>query len=502
MATERLTSVLGIIILFLFGSLIFLCFFQFPSMDDFVGFYFRQRHGWWQGIKTYLINGNGRYIATPAFLSIGASRTLMENYGFVLAFFLLFTLVSLTVFIRIVNKKLFISQLPLKKAFLVAGMLLIVFTTTVPEIPSFFFWMTTSVVYLFPLSIFLFLISSYIILLQSDQKHRWRSFFIVSFLTVFLAGCNEIMMFYSLGFPFLITFMFLVSGKKVPVQILTAIFFNIILALLILQIPGNHARAKDFIPKQSVLFSSIGALYRTGQTLLPVFSNPLFYISCWGVYLLSRYLKPQYVEWFAYKKTNWLAETAMLLGLIFFIHLIIRQLGGEVLPPRAINIVICISCLGFWWIILINRKRLESFSGIMKEYANGVRPVFLFTFIVALLFSKFSGQLIANLVTAPVHARILKNRIFNIEQAKAHHNKKVDILLYDQEVDMALDKLFPSKKRFIREEFPMPPSFSFFYDEPNHKELAYFYAEYYGIDTIVNKEGQFARWGLTSYESW
>ena len=115
---------------------------------------------------------------------------------------------------------------------------------------------------------------------------------------------------------------------------------------------------------------------------------------------------------------------------------------------------------------------------------------------IAFLFSGFFFDLVQNVVTAPIHAKILKRRELSMRHAKANGINTVVVQPYEQEASIILDSLFPSKKRFIKEEFVLPPSFSHFKDEPHRKVYAFFYAEYYGIDTVVGNEGKVWRWGL------
>ena len=103
-----------------------------------------------------------------------------------------------------------------------------------------------------------------------------------------LAGFNEIMLFYSLGFPFLILFMFLISGKTAPAPVFVQMGFNMLLAFIVLKLPGNNARSDNFEQTQSIVTSAVGSAYRTIKTLLPLVSNPLFYVSCLGITTVLR----------------------------------------------------------------------------------------------------------------------------------------------------------------------------------------------------------------------
>jgi hypothetical protein len=246
----------------------------------------------------------------------------------------------------------------------------------------------------------------------------------------------------------------------------------------------------------------VGAFYRMAQNLLPVFTNPLFYISCLGVFILSGYLKPEFIELFRKKRTNWLVDGLVLLAMVFVFHLVIRQIGATVVPLRAVNIINCILVIGCWWIILMNSHRLVKIRSVFQTNARNFRLLFLYAFCIAFLFSNFFFNLVQNLVTAPIHAKILKTRELHMLEAKRKGINTVVVQPYEKETDIILDSLFPSKKRFIKEEFTLPPSFSYFRDEPNKSVYAFFYAEYYGIDTVIGTEGKVWRWGLKGVSPW
>ncbi|MDF2189781.1 DUF6056 family protein [Paraflavitalea sp. CAU 1676] len=493
---KRLTWIVGLLLFTFLILIAWLCFFQFPSMDDYAGTYLKKVYGLGGAIKWYLKESNGRFTSIPVFLTISSSKTLLGAYGWLLLGTLIIAFSCVFFFVRMIGRHLFEPVLSGWMAALIAAMILLVFLEVVPEISSFIYWMATGVTYLLPFAFFLLLTCAYSCLLKAAGKRRWMWTLVVGVATCLLAGCNEVMLYYVCALPFLIGISILAMGKPLPVQIGALAGLSILVVLAVLQLPGNMARAGHYVQKQSLLESAAGAAYRTWQTLLNIFTSPLFYVSCLGIVIASAYLKANVLAYWTTKRNFWMVQVACLAAMIFCFDVVIRQVGNEVIPPRAINIMVCLTVVGCWWIILLNAARIRQLMDTLLLNRVLMMRAFLFIFCIALTGSGFAWQLMKNLVEAPLHAAILKQREADILREKAAGNKVVVIKTYQKEAERIAREKYGNKHRFILEEFAMPPSFSYFKDEPNKKELAYFYAEYHGVDTLIGAEGKFARWGL------
>ena len=350
---KKLTWLTGGLLLIFLILIAWLCFFQFPSMDDYVGTYLKSVYGRVGAIQWYLSEKNGRFTSIPVFLTISSSKTLLSHYGLLLLGTLIITLYCIFTFVKIYSRHLFEPALKSWQIAGISAMILMVFLTTVPEVSTFIYWMATSITYLLPFAFFLLLLCTYSNLFKTQQKCKWLWTINICVATCLLAGCNEIMLFYASALPFLIGFIILVSGKQLPAQLIVIATFAIMLLIAVVQLPGNNERADHFVQKQSLATSLAGAGYRTWQTLLFIFSSPLYYLSCLGILIAAGYLKKTVVDYFASKKSSWLIEAGCVVGMIFCFDVVIRQVGSEVLPPRATNIIICLSLIGSWWIILL-----------------------------------------------------------------------------------------------------------------------------------------------------
>ncbi len=304
-------------------------------------------------------------------------------------------------------------------------------------------------------------------------------------------------MYFAFAIPFLVVVLLWSVQQRIPLPVFLVVAGAILMALLVLSMPGNGNRTNQYASTQSIITSFTGSVFRTFKFFLILFSNPIFYISCAGVVIACSYLKPTVRDWFSKKKTGWLFELVLLLALVFGFDLVIRQLANYVIPSRATNILVCIALIGCWWIIVMNAYQFSKLLAYLQLHLTKVKPVFYCLFIIGLLGSNYFRELISNIITLPVHDTVVKNRVKIIQHAKDNGHNIAVLPPYTKEVEKELQHTFKNKSRFVKEEFPFPPSFAYFKDEPFKEDYAYFYAEFYGIDTIATDTSKYLRWGLT-----
>jgi hypothetical protein len=145
----------------------------------------------------------------------------------------------------------------------------------------------------------------------------------------------------------------------------------------------------------------------------------------------------------------------------------------------------------------MNAYQFRNLLAYLQAHLPKVKPVFYALFIIGILGSNYFRELVSNIITLPVHDTVLKNRVRIIQHAKDNGQNIAVLPAYTKEVEKELQQTFKNKSRFVKEEFPFPPSFAYFKDEPFKEDYAYFYAEFYGIDTIATDTSKYVRWGLT-----
>ncbi|WP_127126831.1 DUF6056 family protein [Pseudoflavitalea rhizosphaerae] len=493
---KKLTLSLGWILTLLILAMIALCFFQSLSFDDYVPAYLKKEFGQLGSIHWYLTECNGRYSTIPFFLLIAASGNFVALYPYLLIFFILFSILAIYWSLHIISSNLFTGTPHSRQLLLFSAIVSFTFLAVIPEVASYYYWFATSITYLFPFCIFLLYLAAWCSFFTKEKK--WKYAIVLSLLGLLLGGSNEVMMYFVFVIPFLNTAVMVSMKQKVTAPMFLIIASAILMAIIVLSMPGNGTRTNHYEAAQSIFASVTGSVFRTFKFCLLLFSNPLFYISCAGVIVAASFIRPELTAYFSKKKSNWLLEILILFALIFGFDLVIRQLANNVVPPRATNILVCISLLGCWWIIIMNAYRFSTLLSWLQLHHNKAKLCFYALFILGLLGSDYFLQLISNIITLPTHQIVLKQRVKLIRDAKDSGRNTAYIPPYQQEVEKELQRRFRGKSRFVKEEFPFPPSFAYFKDEPYSKEDAYFYAEYYGIDSIATDTARYARWGLTN----
>ncbi|QEC40523.1 DUF6056 family protein [Pseudobacter ginsenosidimutans] len=493
---KKMTLSLGCILTLLILAMIALCLFQSPSFDDYVPVYLKKEFGQFGSIHWYLTKCNGRYSTIPFFLLIAASNNFVALYPYLLIFFILFSILAIYWFLDTISRNMFTGTLQRGQLLLLSAILTFTFLAVIPEVASYYYWFATSITYLFPFSLFLLYLAAWCSFFTKEKK--WKYAMILFLLGLLLGGCNEVMMYFVFAIPFLIAAIMVSMQQKIPAPVFLVLAGAILMAIIVLNMPGNGTRTNHYESTQSIFTSFTGSVFRTFKFFLLLFSNPLFYISCAGVIVACSFIRQDIKGYFSKKKSNWLLEILILFALVFGFDLVIRQLANYVVPPRATNILVCISLLGWWWIIIMNAYRFSALLNWLQIHHNKARLYFCNLFILGLLGSNYFMQLVSNIITLPTHDIVLKQRVKIIRDAKDSGRNTAYIPSYHKEVEKELERKFKGKSRFVKDEFPFPPSFAYFKDEPYSKEDAYFYAEYYGIDSIATDTARYARWGLTN----
>ena len=497
---QKLLPALRILLVVFFSLVLWLCFFQLPAVEDLIGVYFKEKLGVAGGWHWYLGNENGRFTSIPIFLTISSIRPLIEDYyGLTLILLLLITFAITFYFVKSINRILFDWGSSRSSGTLVAALLLTFFIAIVPEPSTFLYWMATVVTFTIPLVLFLWLFCAYALLLKDDQQHRWTWAFMTGMLTIFLAGCNEITLFYGCALPFLLGGVLLLSRQRIPVQLYFVMVIAVMGGLLSFWLPGEQIRINTGDAPQSLIASGIGAAFRTWKSIQLIFSEPLFYVSCFGVLIAAAYLKQPIAERFASKKSSWWFELAVVVAMLFGFHLILRYVAQIVTPPRADNALICLTVIGIWWILLMNAGRMKTVMRLIREHQTVAIRSFAGLIVVTLLTAGFSWELMKNLVSAPIHHAVLQERVNLINTAKEQGKKTAFIPPYQETADVIIRKKYGKKAQFVQDEFALPASLSFFQDEPYHPNHVSIYAEFYGIDSISTTHGTYPRWDLSRF---
>lgn len=523
--------VLSGVILLITGFLILLTLFQGPSMDDFVGRYYYDTLGYFNGVKSYLTYGNSRYFSLPVFIGASASYFLIDHYYIVLISGIILTLLCLFYFLRSVTSIIFQDPIPRTIIFQSTGFLFLFFCSIVRELPSFIYWFATTITYLVPFGLFLVLAA---LILDLKSRNLMRGDFNYSvqaiesittlnrsnkinlnipviigliMLKIMIGGSNELILFYSMYLTFLLTLHEVFTNKKISNLTWLLIGIDLVILIAVFLIPGAGSRSHDFSAKQSIVFSMAGAGFRVYQLVLHIFSNALFWVVMILIVWSSKYVNPALTSWLQKRKKSGLfLDMLLILFPIFFFIFFIRHFGGEVVPPRAENIMICITVLMiyaavFFWVLKFTS---ENDQPIQPAWINKVFKTdqflhsFKYILALALILSPLTYGILQNLLFLPPHKRVLDKRVSLIEQAKSKGESSVRIPSYKPMMEQELVKQFGKKGAdFFKAEFAIPPSYSYFKDDPNNPSNNYAYAEYYKIDSMIVDTAIVKKWSMT-----
>ncbi|GAO41193.1 hypothetical protein [Flavihumibacter petaseus] len=469
------------------------CFFQSPTMDDFVGTYLVKHYGYCNGVLTYLRHGNGRFSSIPLFVAISSTRFLVDHYWIVLISGLLALFLTLAQVLKSILENYTVLKLRGADIYMAGGLALLLLLSCVPEISSFLYWQATVATYQFGLILLLLLA---LLLFQLAPQHSISptQFLLLVLLKAGAAGANEVTLLYGACFSLLV-FCYRPAGSRWSSITLSCLAIDLMICVLVWFIPGNRERSDGFSMHHQITLSSASAVYRSMQLFAGILSSPVFWISLAALPFAAKYVRPEWKDKWLTQKLLLLPGGLMLVTMPVFFHFVIRQFGGEVVPPRAENIVVAVSVLGMLLLAFIACVQFPVTINLPPNIPHKFTAVIVLTAI--LCSSRFFRELPQNLFLLPLHHQIVQDRVTVIRQALQNGRQKVYIAPYKATFQQLLSARMP--KVNFGNELSFPPSFSYFKDDPYNFNIDYGYAEYYGIDSLQTDRKLILRWELTKY---
>src|SRR5882724_7694341 len=184
----------------IFLLLLLLCFFCSPSAEDLAINYYSRLQGLGKFISRFYHDSGSRYFSFPIITWLCNGNFVLSHYYLVLIFLFIALWLLLLLFVKTVTGVL-TEDIPGKWIMWFSLIFLLSVCSAVFEIASFFYWMTGSITYLPSLLLFLLLLT---ILIRTSIIAKWKiaNFIFCVVLVVFIAGTNEI------GLYFLVLFLF------------------------------------------------------------------------------------------------------------------------------------------------------------------------------------------------------------------------------------------------------------------------------------------------------
>jgi hypothetical protein len=478
--------------------LMLISFYQHPAADDFAGFHIASKIGIGGAIRSYLVNGTGRFFVVSIFILICSSRFLLDHYFIIPILFFFITYINLFYLIREVWKIFFNSEPILRRLHWLTASFIVLFLTSIEEVSTFFMWITTCCIFLLSFNLFVFY-TRWILRFNFNaeaKKGKWLYGRLIV-CVILLCGCEETTLYFSLLLNILIFY-----AKPGREKLKSFPFFLLLLqfvcAAVVFNLPGNQMRAHNFLPVQPFYFSLISAFYQTVFVLFKIFSNPLLWFFAMAGTVAFPLLKDDFQKRFTSINISYLTFFSTAITSLYFFFFFIRHFGNRVVPSYANNLIICY-LLMILLIIAISKSYL--FNTLATQLADVFKKagsIIYLSCIFLFVFSGFTRGLIQSMITAPVHNKVLNNQKIKILQAKSAGKMSVSFDNYQDACEKLLTDKYGNKVAlFINNYFHFPPEYIC-----ARSDVDFSYAAYYGIDTIYTGTKYIVSWDKAGLPLW
>jgi hypothetical protein len=480
--------------------LLLLCFFCRPSAEDLAINYYSINPGIIGFIKLYYQKEGSRYFSFPLITMICHSRFVLEHYWIVpLSLMGLFWLVlnaAIKSFIHIIHLTVspgWISWF--------STILFLAFCSVIFEMSSFFYWMSGSVTYL-P-SFILFVLFALVLLQICFRGNQKTIYFpLLVLLVLCISGTNEIALYFLILFLIWIQLLYFSIERKFS-GILLACLLTAFLCLIFLVLPsGVSHRAGNYRFRHPVSEAFIISAGYTVRIIFHAVSSAFTWIVMIFAVFAGCFTKEPIKKKIAERI---LLDPGILFPLIcaaiLFFYFMIYLFSGEMLAPRAQNLIMAFAfpvlllCCYSYGLQLNN-----SFSAFEKFYNSGaVRLLLLFV----LISSTFLHETIYNAVTGIIYNRVMKERTNSIQTALRNDRHSVVMHPYSDDFTDQVKRILPTSfNTIIRKKLMNYPDWMHFQDPVQDTALyIHYYAEYHHIDTIWFRGSDYKRIGLMLKEN-
>jgi len=233
---------------------LYLTLYNYPTGDDYTfNIMIRESSGLLDFYRTFFSSVNGRYLTPVIYGIIFPYDSWFTIYKILSLFFIILFVVSI---IWLVKKT---TKLLAKDVFALSVIILYSLFLYLPQIPEFFYWINSTIVYLLPIVIFIMAIVYGFKLFIARVSER-NNFIFLLFVSLILPGLNEtisVTYVYLLGALFL-SFLFSdnISGdKKYLVRLAVLILITMFCLVIVYLTPSTAIRMQDYNHSKSILFT-------------------------------------------------------------------------------------------------------------------------------------------------------------------------------------------------------------------------------------------------------
>jgi hypothetical protein len=346
---------------FAFLPFFFLCYFNYPSSDDYLSFVYVRSNGIVESVKMYYTILTGRYFSifiVCAFYSIAVKVGL---YSWWYKIFIFLNLCFLSGSLTFLFSRLFKSTGILSSAILAFSMLLF-FNSILLNISEFYFWLQGTVCYVLSISLMCIFFS-----LLYFEVHKIAIRIVLFLLAIMISGSVEtsIILFNIIYFTVLIIRW--INGTKPNKFLIYLSIWILIFTFIELQAPGNRKRGEEYLifHAQEPVF----ALKSSIAYFLKMIGGLAIHPATWLFSIFYIYFnrnQPSFISVFLIKRNRpFLIALLLYVPFILVSFLVFYSFGGVKLETRIMSALTIL--LGLIWV-----GQLE----ILRSYVN----LFLYRF--------------------------------------------------------------------------------------------------------------------------
>ena len=478
---------------FILGILLLLSFFCHPTAEDLAINYYNGTKGLEGNIRDFYFNDSSRFFSFPLNFILFDGNFINTHYYLVPISLFLLLWFSCYYFLSVVSA--YSITYKVKKSILawLASLLVVTFSTVAFEPATIFYWISGSVTYL-PSYILFLLLGAQVVKIFNHQKKTFQRYFFSIICAACISGSNEI----SLCF----LFSFLIGCHIIYYQLNKnlSLFFSLLIGIVLicvffLIIPaGSGKRAHNFGAAFSFSNGIITAFLYTLRTVYKVLSAPFVWITvaiAWiagqdsGAVIRNAIIRSRIKPFYAF---------IFCITVAFLFYFLIYFLSGELLPPRANNLMAfyILSFILLTAFLLGTKYADTTFLPRVRKMPFIAGTGLLVVFFTSTIFT----DSIQNIFTGYIYNKIMNERETSIKQALQSGQNLVVLLPYETDFKKYAEKKDPFTRKIIEKLGMYPRLIHYFDPVADTSFYIHYYAAYKNIDTIEYYGIKYARTGF------
>ena len=473
--TRKINSLFRIIPFIAILPYLVIAFWARPAADDLTPNFYTNRYGIAEMCRQTYLHLSGRFFSMSVFLSLTSSRITFSYYFLIPLCLILLFITAGYCALKSINKYYFSSSVPPSRLAGYAVLFLLIYLAVMPDVASSFYWMAAAVIYQLPIILFLFLICTYTIFINTGRVGYWV---VSAALVFFIFGSNEVVIF--LMYPLL--FLFTVSCwlNKQPYRRYTLLLILIasVSASILLFSPAINNRSSGLSPAPGLLYAVPAAILQFLMIAVTAFNTPVF----WSVLLLAVLNMPIT----AIHPKNLKRILIFAIAILCFsltAYFIVFKFKDNGLPGRANNFFSFSFLLSLFLFAIFTSVKLKDKLAGPPHYV--IKQIAAIIFLVTIFTNSNYINAVKDMVSGFAFSKVYDERTSIIQQAVAKGKHSVSLKDYHFYWNDFVDKNIPGVfNKPFKKLVPLYPTSLFICDDLAEKDWDNGFAEYYNMDTI------------------